>query len=127
VLQFLRHRGCGKPHQPVPLRLHQRAFAEPRIAERPAWPKQYYIVDSIPVTGVGKIFKPALRADAVQRVVKQAVAAAIGSEDARISVAPGGNRGMSVTVTVPFRDIGQRTAIQNALNGYIFAYDIAEA
>ena len=104
-----------------------RAFAEPRIAERPAWPKQYYIVDQIPVTGVGKIFKPALRADAVQRVVKQAVAAVIGSEDARIAVAPGGKRGMSVTVTLPVRDLGQRTAVQNALDGYIFAYDIAES
>jgi fatty-acyl-CoA synthase len=103
-----------------------RAFAEPRIAERPAWPKQYYIVDQIPVTGVGKIFKPALRADAVQRVVKQAVAVAIGSEDADIAVAPGGKRGMSVTVTLPVRDIRQRTAIQNALDGYLFAYDIAE-
>jgi fatty-acyl-CoA synthase len=103
-----------------------RGFAEPRIAERPAWPKQYFIVDSIPVTGVGKIFKPALRADAVQRVVEQAVAAATGSEEARIAVAPGGKRGMNVTVTLPLRDMGQRTAIQNALDGYIFAYEIAE-
>jgi fatty-acyl-CoA synthase len=90
-------------------------------------PTRYYIVDQIPVTGVGKIFKPALRADAVQRVVKQAVAAVIGSEDARIAVAPGGKRGMSVTVTLPVRDLGQRTAVQNALDGYIFAYDIAES
>jgi hypothetical protein len=33
---------------------------------------------------------------------------------------------MSVTVTLPVRDIRQRTAIQNALDGYLFAYDIAE-
>lgn len=31
------------------------------IAERPALPKVVHVVDAIPVTGVGKVFKPALR------------------------------------------------------------------
>ena len=31
------------------------------IAERPALPKTVHVVDAIPVTGVGKVFKPALR------------------------------------------------------------------
>jgi fatty-acyl-CoA synthase len=51
-----------------------RAFAEPRISERPAWPKQYYPVDQLPTTAVGKVFKPTLRADATRRVVKDAIA-----------------------------------------------------
>jgi hypothetical protein len=34
---------------------------------------------------------------------------------------------MSVTVTLAVRDKDQRTAVQNALDGYIFAYNIAES
>ncbi|MEC4723697.1 AMP-binding protein [Noviherbaspirillum sp. CPCC 100848] len=37
------------------------AFVEKRIHERPAYPKRIFLVDSLPMTGVGKIFKPALR------------------------------------------------------------------
>ncbi|MDD9146922.1 hypothetical protein LZT49_12780, partial [Enterococcus hirae] len=55
-----------------------KAFAEPLIAERPAWPKQVIVIDAIPMTSVGKIFKPQLRTDAVQRLVEQVVADAVG-------------------------------------------------
>jgi fatty-acyl-CoA synthase len=37
------------------------AFAERRIHERPAYPKRIFLVDGLPTTGVGKVFKPALR------------------------------------------------------------------
>ena len=38
------------------------------IGERAAIPKEIYIVDEIPLTPVGKIFKPSLRWQAIQRV-----------------------------------------------------------
>ncbi|MGO9123107.1 MAG: acyl-CoA synthetase [Desulfomonilaceae bacterium] len=41
------------------------------IGERAAIPKQVIIVDQIPLTPVGKIFKPALRWDAIQRVYEE--------------------------------------------------------
>ena len=104
-----------------------REFAEPRIAERPAWPKRYHVVDSIPVTGIGKVFKPALRADATRRVVTEVIAAETGTEDASVAVTPGGKRGMHVTLTLPVRDAGRRQSIQRALDGYLFTYDILEA
>lgn len=54
-----------------------KAFAEPLIGrERQAWPKQIIVIDAIPVTSVGKIFKPQLRTDAVERLVAQVVAEA---------------------------------------------------
>jgi fatty-acyl-CoA synthase len=37
------------------------SFVEERIHERPAFPKRIFLVDSLPMTGIGKIFKPALR------------------------------------------------------------------
>jgi len=45
-----------------------------RVAERPAAPKQVYIVPSLPVTAVGKIYKPALRLDAAERVARRELA-----------------------------------------------------
>jgi fatty-acyl-CoA synthase len=42
-------------------------WAGAHIGERAAVPKEIYIIDHIPLTAVGKIFKPALRWDAIQR------------------------------------------------------------
>lgn len=41
-------------------------FAAPLIAERPAVPKRIYVVPSIPMTAVGKVYKPRLRVDATR-------------------------------------------------------------
>ncbi|MBN9586795.1 MAG: acyl-CoA synthetase [Afipia sp. 62-7] len=97
-----------------------KAFAEPLIAERPAWPKQIIVIDAIPMTSVGKIFKPQLRTDAVQRLVAQVVAEAAGSNDAVVDVVVGGKRGFDVTVTLPAALSGQQAAVETALEGYLF-------
>lgn len=104
-----------------------KAFAEPLIAERPAWPKQIIVIDAIPVTSVGKIFKPQLRTDAVQRLVAQVVADAVGSEDARIDVAAGGKRGIDVNVVLPPAMASQQAAVEKALEGYLFDYKVSQA
>ncbi len=101
-----------------------RAFAEPRISERPAWPKQYYVIDQIPTTGVGKIFKPALRADATRRQVEQAIASAINHDEAVVSASPGGSRGMKVTIALQAQYAGRSAAIWEALDGYLFEVEI---
>ncbi|MBS4006251.1 MAG: AMP-binding protein, partial [Afipia sp.] len=104
-----------------------KAFAEPLIAERPAWPKQIIVIDAIPVTSVGKIFKPQLRTDAVQRLVAQVVAEAAGTADAVIDVAAGGKRGIDVKVVLPRATAGQQAAVEKALEGYLFDYKVAQA
>lgn len=104
-----------------------KAFAEPLIAERPAWPRHVIVIDAIPVTSVGKIFKPQLRTDAVQRLVAQVVAEAAGSDGARIDVAAGGKRGIDVTVTLAAAQSGQQGAVEKALEGYLFDYKVALA
>lgn len=45
------------------------AWAADAIGEPAAWPKRIYPIDTIPVTTVGKQFKPALAADAAVRAV----------------------------------------------------------
>src|SRR5690606_19637377 len=47
--------------------------ALPRIAERPAVPKAVHILDAMPTTPIGKIFKPALRKLAAVHAVRDAI------------------------------------------------------
>ena len=62
------------------------AWAGTAIGEAAARPKRIHPVDAIPVTAVGKHFKPALTADAAIRAVTEALAAA-GLPDARVTAA----------------------------------------
>ena len=45
------------------------AFANARIPERPAYPRRIEVLAAIPVTAVGKVYKPRLRAMAFERVL----------------------------------------------------------
>jgi fatty-acyl-CoA synthase len=73
------------------------AWADTAIGEPAARPKRIYPVDAIPVTAVGKQFKPALAADAAVRVVTEALAAA-GLANAQVTAAHEDGR-LVLTVT----------------------------
>ena len=55
-------------------------FANARIAERPAYPKRIELVDAMPMTAIGKVYKPALRLRAIEHAVTQRLIAAGLSE-----------------------------------------------
>lgn len=67
-----------------------------RVPERPARPKHVYAIDAIPVTGVGKIFKPALRRDAVGKVVARQIE---GLPILHVDVRDGKGGALAVTLT----------------------------
>ncbi len=46
------------------------AFVQQHIAEPPALPKHIDLLDALPQTAVGKVYKPALRLRAIERVVR---------------------------------------------------------
>jgi fatty-acyl-CoA synthase len=50
------------------------AFTAARVDEAPAKPKSVIVIESMPMTNVGKIYKPELRAMAASRVVTAIVA-----------------------------------------------------
>ncbi len=52
------------------------AFLATRIAERPALPRRIEVMASLPQTGVGKVYKPALRLLAVEHAVRAKLHAA---------------------------------------------------
>ena len=87
------------------------AWAGTAIGEAAARPKHIHPVDAIPVTEVGKHFKPALAADAAARAVTDALTAA-GLPDARATAAHEGGR---LIVTVTGADPGR---IRDAVAGF---------
>jgi fatty-acyl-CoA synthase len=50
------------------------AFVSERTPERAAVPAHVYVIEAMPLTGVGKVFKPRLRWDAAERKVRALLA-----------------------------------------------------
>jgi len=97
-----------------------RDHAQRSIAERPAWPKRIHVVDAIPLTTVGKIYKPRLRCDAATREVTRLVHEELGHPAARVEAIEGGRRGLRVQVTLPADAAAAVPAVQAALAAYLF-------
>ncbi len=87
------------------------AWAGTAIGEAAARPKHIYPITEIPVTAVGKHFKPALTADAAVRAITEALTAA-GVADARVTAAYEDGR-LVVTVTGADPD-----RVQDAVAGF---------
>ena len=103
--------------------LHE--HAQRTIGERPAWPKQIHIVAAIPLTTVGKIYKPLLRCDAAARLLTRLVRDELAIADARVQVSEGGRRGMRVSVTLPEAARLSAPVVEQALASYLFEVQVA--
>jgi fatty-acyl-CoA synthase len=96
------------------------AHAEAAIAERPAWPKHIFIIDTIPVTSVGKIYKPTLRCDAAARLVTRILREELGIDEAAVNATEGGSRGMKISVRLPVGDAAIAQRVRHALGAFLF-------
>lgn len=96
------------------------AHAAAAISERPAWPKHVFVIDTIPVTSVGKIYKPALRCDAAARLVTRIVLEELAIHQAEIGVREGGSRGMVVSVNLPAAEASSAQRVRQALGQFLF-------
>lgn len=99
-------------------------FMQQEIAERAALPKYVRIVEAIPLTGVGKIFKPELK----RRETSDALRAALdqgGAPGASVDVSTSGSGGMSVSVELS--NPGLETAARFVLGRFPFAFSISFA
>ncbi len=105
--------------------LHEHAQAH--IGERPAWPKQFFIVDAIPLTSVGKIYKPQLRCDAAARLVTGLLRGTLALPNAQVQVTDGGKRGMRVRVTLPEAARASAAAVEQALAAFLFETQVVVA
>jgi fatty-acyl-CoA synthase len=94
--------------------------AQRTIDERPAWPKAIHIVETIPLTTVGKIYKPELRCDVAHKVITALVCDHHKLADAHVEVTVGGARGLRVTVVLPETARSKMPAINDALASFLF-------
>lgn len=77
-------------------------YLEANVHEPPARPRAVLLIDALPVTAVGKIFKPALRDMAIKEKVREEVANFCGSEavaDVRISLSQMKQTVVDITVS----------------------------
>ena len=98
------------------------AFAQPHIPERPAWPKVVFVLDSLPVTAIGKLFKPALRARAVQWVVEDRLARNGLGAVVRVEV-DAGTQGLVVTLHAP-DDEAVRARLRGLMGAFALRYEV---
>ncbi|MFZ3186460.1 MAG: acyl-CoA synthetase [Pseudomonas sp.] len=94
------------------------AFASERISERAALPKRIELIDALPLTPVGKIFKPALQQREIAQVIRQE-AAQLGIRDLSVEVRQDSRRGLVAELRVS----RQKEALNNALGRYTFAIE----
>jgi fatty-acyl-CoA synthase len=94
------------------------AFVRERTPEQAAVPVRIYFTDAIPLTAVGKVFKPALRLDATQRAVGRLLdGLAPPGADIRVEVGQHAEHGNLITVRVS----GVRGDARESLSGQISA------
>ena len=105
------------------------SFVRERTPERAAVPVRIVIVDPMPLTGVGKVFKPQLRWDAAQRVFTETLAP-LSEQGATYAVTVGahGTHGSLATVTVSGVPATAREAvaktIDKALDPFVIRHEI---
>lgn len=99
------------------------AHACDRIGERAAQPKAVHLLPALPLTAVGKIFKPALSMREVESVVRDEAA---NAQVALLSltVEQDARRGLLARARVP---AAQQDALRTALGRYAFASDVSAA
>ncbi len=94
--------------------------AQSHIDERPAWPKQIHVIETVPLTSVGKIYKPGLRCDAARLMVSDLVQTVLGAGTAKVDVKEGGARGMLVEVALGPADQEVASKVEQALATFLF-------
>ncbi len=104
-------------------------YAQQTVKERAAVPKSIVILDQMPMTAVGKIFKPPLRSDAVRRVYAEVLSAVLPTDlSLEVQVEPNPQHGMLATLVLSGVPEEQRAhvheQIARALGAYVVKYQI---
>ena len=96
-------------------------YCKVHVHERAAQPKHMVIMDELPKTAVGKIFKPALRKEAIARVYNEALEAA--GLTARVTeVTDDKKRGLVALVE---RNGADADAVSKVLDDYVRPWDFS--
>jgi fatty-acyl-CoA synthase len=97
------------------------------ITERAAVPRAVRIIEAMPLTAVGKIFKPALRLDAVRHCVRSVTAQLPGADAVDVEVRDAGG---AITVVLRLADEGMTGVVDDMrceLERYTFRVEVESA
>ncbi|TGE17348.1 acyl-CoA synthetase [Hymenobacter elongatus] len=101
------------------------AFAAAAIPERAAVPKRIHIADELPLTAIGKIFKPALLKQEISRVFGERLAAVPGLRVQPISVREDKKLGLVAEIQASgAADLNVEQTVQQALQGYTVPHEL---
>ena len=93
------------------------AWVRERTPERAAVPVQIIPIDPMPLTGVGKVFKPQLRWDAAKRVFTDVLAPLTERGiNFKVQVGPHGSHGSIATITIMHVPKHKREAVANEVH-----------
>jgi fatty-acyl-CoA synthase len=87
----------------------------PNVYERPATPKRVTIIDAMPTTAVGKIYKPALRLRAIEAKLQEVLAAAAGAAAVQVRAEEQGGVPMAFVTVGVVRDAALEQRLRDAL------------
>ncbi|CAN7663009.1 AMP-binding protein [Caballeronia sp. LjRoot34] len=96
---------------------------ESKVSERPAIPKNLYVLDTLPLTSVGKVYKPALRCDATTRMLEGLLG---DVARLKVSVQEDGGRGLLVQLRCKHgSDIESlRAVLEQRLDSFLFRWKL---
>jgi fatty-acyl-CoA synthase len=103
-------------------------YLKQEVGERAAVPKEVLLIDAMPLTPVGKIFKPALRWDAAQRVFSKELAA-LGDMAQSVEVTVGEDKvhGMLASIGIKAAPGFEAKAIEERVNDLLALYTVKYA
>ncbi len=98
------------------------AFAQKEIGERAAHPKEIRILDAIPLTAVGKIYKPALYHEQVEEVLREEVKKVVGVISLHVKADVDKRLGTVAYIEVTTRSGVENSEMAASLRGVVGSY-----
>lgn len=106
------------------------AYMQSNVPERAAIPKDIYIIDEMPLTAVGKMFKPELVCREVKRVIIREFNESLPNLPYQVEVMPDKKQGILATITIK-EDQEQalitQDQIKKVFTSYSFNYQVITA
>jgi fatty-acyl-CoA synthase len=100
------------------------ALCRKEVVERAAIPIEVIIIDEIPVTAVGKIFKPALRRDAILRIVLATIKRTLDNCEGISAEVADTKVGMCAVIRLPKQLDNCVERLRTEFSGFLFQIDI---
>ncbi|MDB5846144.1 MAG: hypothetical protein JWP79_3454, partial [Polaromonas sp.] len=97
-------------------------FAQRYIPERPAYPKTIHILEALPMTAIGKLFKPAMRTLAAQAVLQERLARHALNDDVTVEVTLEGKDQVARFTASGGSDVASR--LRDMMQGFPLKYRI---